>query len=125
MSNYHVRMIRDDGREASVIFHIPIPNENNSAPISLRTAVSQFIKPRNDDGTYGVFKSQIEALGAEETQLQNGELYEHVEVVKFLAADNNAQKQTKIDNRYTALTTGILNRIRANLKFWGFDRNVP
>lgn len=59
------------------------------------------------------------------TQLGTGELYEHSETVTFLAADTNGQKQAKIDARYTALSTSILEKARTILKFWGLDRDLP
>lgn len=125
MSNYHVRNVSENGRNATVIFHIPIPDENNSVPISLRTALSEYIKPENEDGTWGPFQSGLQGIGASElTSLQNGELFEYIESVQFKAADNNAQKQTKIDDEYTTLTTVALNKIRVHLKFWGLNRNV-
>lgn len=125
MSNYHVRNISVNGRNATVIFHIPILDENNSVPIPLRTALSEYIKPRNEDGTYGTFQSQLQSIAAGElTQLQSGELFEHSEAVKFLAADNDSQKQTKIDNRFTALEISVVSRVRTQLKFWGKNRDV-
>ncbi len=126
MSNYHVKTQNEAERSAQVIFHIPIPVENNGVGVALRTAVSEYVKPRLEDGTFGVFQSQVVGIvGSELTQLRNGELYEKVENINFLATDYNAQKQTKIDNRYTALTIGGLNRIRKVLKFWGLNRDVP
>ena len=118
-NDYHVLSMRADGRTANIVFHIPIPVENNSTGTSLRTALSQYI-----DGANYVSKVPWIQPG-ELTQIQNGELYEHSKTVKFLAADTNGQKQTKIDNRYTSLATTALNKIRAILKFWGMDRNVP
>ena len=63
-------------------------------------------------------------MTTELAQIQSGELYEHAETVTFLAADSNAQKQAKIDAKYTALTTTILAKARATLKFWGLNRTV-
>ncbi len=126
MSNYHVKNISENGRNATVVFHIPMPDENNSVPVSLRLALSEYVKPRNDDGTYGTFQSQLQGITAGElTQLQNGDLYERQETVKFLAADTDGQKQTKIDDRYRTLTITALDSIRTQLKFWGKDRDVP
>lgn len=114
--NYHVKTVSPDGRKASVVFHIPIPVEDNSAGKPLRDAVSEHI---------GMFTSQVPWLPANEvTELENGEVYEHAETVNFLAADGNAQKQAKIDARYTALTSSVLTRMREVLKFWGKDRDV-
>jgi hypothetical protein len=99
-----------------VVFHIPIPVEDNSAGKPLRGAVSE-----STGGT-----SQVPWIDAGElAQLGNGELYEHSETVGFLAADSNVQKQAKIDARFTALSTSVLNRARATLKFWGLNRNLP
>ena len=117
--DYHVMNMRKDGRAARVIFHIPIPNENNAASVSLRTALSEYT-----DGTNFVSKYPGIA-GAELTAIQNGSLYEQVETVVFLAADSNGQKQTKIDEKFTLLSTSVLNKMREILKFWGLDRDVP
>lgn len=123
--HYHVKTQREDGRSADIVFHIPIPIEDNSAGVSLRTAVSEYVKPRNNDGSYGTFNSKIQGIDAGElTQLQNGELFEVSESVDFLAADTNGDKLAKIEARYTALTTGALTKTRSLLKFWGLEANV-
>lgn len=125
MSNYHVRKMGKDERSAKVIFHIPIPVENNSVSIALRTTLSESIRPRNEDGTFGTFQSDMIGIDAGElAQLQAGELFEYVETIGFLAAENNAQKQTKIDTRYTVMTTTVLDKVRELLKFWGLNRDV-
>ncbi len=127
MSNYHIRGISKDGRNARVIFHIPIPAMDNSAstPVPYRIALSEYVKPRQEDGTFGDFASSLQGIaGAELTQLQAGELYEYLEIVKFLAEDTNPQKKTKIDDRYTALAISIVTRIQAELKFWGMNVDV-
>ena len=124
--DYHVKTQSNNARSATIVFHIPIPIENNVANIPLRTALSQYIQPRNEDGTFGTFQSQLQGIdGIELTQLRNGESYEHVEAVSFLAADTNTQKLTKIDEKYKKLEIGGLNKIRKILKFWGLNRNVP
>ena len=67
----------------------------------------------------------MQGIAAEElTQLQNGELYEVSKTVKFLAADTDGQKQAKIDDRYTVLTTSAVNNVRNILKFWGLNRDI-
>jgi hypothetical protein len=117
MSNCHVKSISPNGRRASVVFHIPIPIEDNNAGVDLRVALSQHIDGSN-------FVSAVPWLTTELSKIQSGELYEHSETVAFLAADNNAQKQAKIDARYTALTITILAKARATLMFWGLNRDV-
>jgi len=116
MSNYHIKNITKDGRKASVVFHIPIPALNNSAGIPFRTALMQY-KP--------VTVSDVPWLSSGElTQIQNGEIFEHSEVVSFLADDSNAQKQGRVDAIFTDLNIIVLNEIKARLKFWGLDRDV-
>ena len=117
--DYHVMGMRKDGRKAQVVFHIPIPNENNAASMSLQTALSEYI-----DGTNFVSKYPG-TLGAELIEIQNGSLYEQVEAISFLAADSNAQKQAKIDAKFTSLSVVVVTKIRNILKFWGLDRDVP
>ena len=125
MSDYHVKEISKNGRRASVIFHIPIPIENNVASIALRVAVSEYIQSQAEDGSWSAFNSVLIGIEASElTQLRAGELYEISETVNFLTADTNGQKQTKLDNRYIALTISKLDAIRAILKFWGKSRDV-
>lgn len=123
--DWHVQGITDDGRYATVVFHIDIPNENNSTPISLRTAVAESIRPRNQDGTYGIFQSALVSIDALElTALQNGSKYEVVSTISFLADDTNLQKQNKIEAKFTALSTNVLNKLREKLKFWNKSGNA-
>ena len=128
MSNYHVTTTGKDERSANVIFHIPIPVGNNSATPtkSWRDSVAEFIKIRNQDGTFATFASSLESIEAGELgQLQSGELFEHSDVVKFSAADNNAQKKTKIEAKFAEVSTEILNDLQEKLKFWGFAGDAP
>ncbi len=117
--NYHVKTQTKNARNAVVVFHIPIPDDTNAVGYSLRSAVSEYVGG-------AIFISEVPWLGGTETaDLQNGNLLEVVETVSFLAADNNAQKQTKIDNRFTILETNSVTKIKTILKFWRLNRNVP
>lgn len=119
MSNYHVKTQIKTARTAVVVFHIAMPDDTNSASYSLRSAVSEYVDGAN-------FTSAVSWIAAQElTDLQNGLLFEVVETIKFLAADSNTQKQTKIDNRYTALTTSTVDKMKTILKFWHLNRDIP
>ncbi len=120
-SNYHVMAITNDGstNQVTVVFHIPIPIENNSGSHSLRDALSEYIGGANFESVYPG------TLAGELIQLQNGELYEYVETVQMEDSDTNGQKQTAIDNMFTVLLTLVLNKTRNILEFWGLDRDVP
>lgn len=118
--NYHVLSVSPNGRNATVVFHIPIADTNNAVAYSYNTALSEYV------GGVG-FVSQVPwGLAAlEQADLENGVLFEHVESINFLNVDTDGQKQAKIDDRFTALSVSILARVRAILKFWHLNRDVP
>ena len=126
MSDYHVLGQNQKEHRADVVFHIPIADENNSVGVNLRTAVSQYVRPRLDDGSLGDFQSEVSWITAPESALlQSGDLFEHSEIFEYLQDETDLQKQTKIDARYTTLKTKVLDKIRKVLQFWGKDRDVP
>jgi len=51
-------------------------------------------------------------------------LYETTATVNFTALDSDLQKQTKIDNKFTSLSSVVLLKLQAILKFWQFNRDV-
>jgi len=118
-SDYHVLRVSEDGRKAQVAFHIPIPDATNSASYSYRSAVSEYV------GGAG-FVSQVPWVLAvqEQSDLEAGLLYETTATVNFTALDSDLQKQTKIDNKFTSLSSVVLLKLQAILKFWQFNRDV-
>ena len=119
MSNYHIVAMAPKEHKVNVVFHIPIPNENNSANVNLRTALAQYISDA------GKTESAVPwDIGSEEAQILAGEIYEHRETVDVDAKLTVAQKRDLVDARYTALSTQVVNKVRSILKFWGMDRNV-
>lgn len=118
-NDYHVKTQNKIARSAVVAFHIPIPDDTNAAAYSLRSAVSEYVGGAD-------FASEVPWLGGTETaNLQNGLLFEEVVTVKFLAAADNAQRQTKIENKFTELASSIVTRLKTILKFWRLNGNVP
>lgn len=122
MANYHVLEVVGRNDRARVAFHISVPDENNFANVNIRTAVKQYLEniPEND----GVISSIVPWITTELTDLQTGNLYEHVEVVEYNAKATNVQKRIALDNRYISLNTNIPDTLRERLQFWGMDRNV-
>lgn len=117
MSNYHITTGLDDGNSFTVVFHIPVPGENNAAGINLRAAIST---------EQGTVTSQVKNLDAgEQTQLNDGEIFEYVEVFHTNPGETLAQKRNKIDTRYSNLIAPVQNRLRERFAYWGFSRNVP
>jgi len=115
MSNYHVLELNDKQDRARVAFHITTPTENNSQGVALNFAISQHLAPET------VVPWLVDP---ELTQIQNGEVFEHIETVKFDANLTELQKRSEIDTRFNALNTKIPDIIRTRYRFWGMDRDV-
>ena len=125
MSNYHVLNTHKKLKNANTIFHIQIPDENNSAnpAHNLRTCVHEY-----QGG--GTIESSVPNLdtefSSEYSDLQTGALYEWNETVIFSNANlTNSQKRDEIDARYTELSTTVVDYFRKILKYWGMNRDVP
>lgn len=121
MSDYHVlESIKND--RVRVAFHVAVPSETNVVGVNLQTAVSQYLSGQAIVTEVPWLEAEIPA---EYAQIQNGEVYEHVEIVEYDANLSVGQKQTEMDNRFAMLTTVVVNTIRDILKFWGHNRDVP
>lgn len=116
MSNYHILDGGTDGNRYRVVFHIPIPSETNDVAVNLRTALTQFLTTT---------VSQVpHVTGAEQTQLDAGELYEHTWAYATHPGLTLAQKRDELDAKFTTFSTSVLDLIRARLKYWGYNRDV-
>lgn len=121
MSNYHVLAGGDDGNSYTVVLHIPVANINNQAGVNYRLAVVQFMT------TGGVMpKSQVPFIaGAEQTQLDNGELIEIAIRFPTHPGQTLVQKRTAIDALFTATSIKVQAEWAKKLEFWGLNRDVP
>lgn len=113
MSNYHILDAHEKGHKVRVVFHIAIPNEDNAAGVNKRIALTQY-KPFTESAYAATSQ-------AEKDQLIAGELYEHVETVKFDGEMTNIQKLQAVANRYTDLSIAMPTKLGKVLKFWGGD----
>lgn len=126
MSNYHVLETNESDCQSRIAFHISVPDENNGIGVNLRTALKQMLDGLNPTERVISQVSWLETdFATEYTAIQNGEIYEHIVVVRYSANLTLLQKRNKMDNRYTALASAIPDRIRSKLMFWGFNRDVP
>lgn len=122
MSNYHVMATALTDDSSSVVFHIPVPDENNAVGMNLQTALSQ----RRADAETISAVPWLEADFPDEYQdIQDGKVYEHVEGVSYDPDLVPAQKRANVDVRYNVLVNTIPDRIRTLLRFWGLNRDVP
>jgi hypothetical protein len=117
MSNYHILDGRMDGNRFRVIFHIPVPDEDNDALVNLRVALVQLL-----DSTVS---SVPFITGAEQTQLDNGELYEYTWQYDTHPGLTLTQKRDALDTKFAEFSTSVVSQIRARLKYWGYGRDVP
>lgn len=123
MSNYHVLAVTPKLTKAQVIFHIPIPVENNTAGVSLRLALYQY---QGNATIVSAIPDHATNFSAENANIQSGAIYEYQKTVVFTNANSTpVQKQTEMDNMYTSLDVSVLAKIRKVLKYWGKHRNVP
>ena len=123
MANYHVLAVTPKLTRANVVFHIPIPDENNAAGVSLRLAVYQY---QGNDTIVSVVPGHATNFSGENADMQSGAIYEYPRAVVFTSANNTpVQKQGEMDSMYTSLAVSALGTIRKVLKYWGKYRNVP
>lgn len=116
MSNYHILEGRPDGNQYRVAFHIPVPDEDNDVAVNLRVALAQ---------VPGDTASQVPFIeSAEQTQLDNGELYEIVWQYDTHGGLTLVEKRAALDVKFTEFSTMIVTQVRARLKYWGYNRDV-
>lgn len=117
--NYHTLEASEKDHKIHVVFHIPVPDEDNEVGWNLRLCLKY----------YQPFISSIIPYLAtlaptEVTALQNGELYEHSEVMGVCATLTNSEKIALVDARYAQLIMEIQNKLRKQLKYYGFGKNI-
>lgn len=119
--HYHILGMHRAQDEATVVFHIDVPDTDNAASVSYRTALVESIMAEPEGTTTSVVPG---LASAEQTQLDNGERYEHIERVEFDGNLDNADKKTAIEAAYTARKTQLLQIAQNRLEFWGWSGDV-
>lgn len=121
MSDYHV--LESDryrrGKNFIVVFHIPVPDQDNEVGVNLRTALSEM---------RGTVPSRVPAnrLGAgEQAALDAGELYEHFWTYRARAGMTLIERRDELDTKFTALSGNIVGILMDVLAYWGYSRDVP
>lgn len=116
MSDYHILDTSEDGNSVRVVFHIPIPPGSNKAGVSYRTALSQWAGPQ---------ASVVPGVGAEQTALTSGSLYEIVLLVDTNPGDTAALKlRDRLDAMFIAMKSETWMKLRTRLDYWGFSRTT-
>jgi len=123
MSDYHILTQDLSEKTANVIFRIPIPDVLNNTGISYRTALVEYLK--YSQGTETISSISPFTDTAELQQVQNGEIYEVQQSVRFSSlALTNTQKRDEIDARYNELTTEARDKLQILLAWWKLKRTV-
>lgn len=124
MADFHVLNINDKKDTARVAFHFAAPAGNNQANVAYSTAYKQW---REEGGV--TLASGVPGLATDDpteaSAIAAGTVLEHIESVQFSANATNNQKLAVIQGRWTTLNGTIPTRVSENLRFWGYDGDVP
>lgn len=116
----HVLDQADDRKTVNLIFHIPLPVENNVVGISLQTAVVGYL------GGADAITSKVGDAG-ELTAMKAGTIFEMPVNFRFSSTeaelDDNA-KLAEISAYYNQMVTEIQALTRNRLAYWGFQTDV-
>ncbi|KKL47843.1 hypothetical protein LCGC14_2331490 [marine sediment metagenome] len=123
MSDIHV--ITGNGLDNwTLLFHYAVPDINNEVSVNYRTALI--------NGGLGGTSTMAEGVGAGEIStaelalIATGALYEHS--ISFLAesgATNNAEIIAEVQALYTASEAQVIDRLKRQLKYYGYTGDVP
>ena len=124
MSDYHILELGPKGDRATVAFHVYVPpGAANSAGVSYRTAVAEWVESQAIGSGEPVVWSRIPGLDT--TDLESGAVIEVVETVgPFSAALTPGEKRNQIEARYSVRAPQILTDWQARLTWWGYEANV-
>jgi len=137
MANYHILKKSPDNRYAEVYVHLPIPASKNTAGTVLNddTMTYQWAVRESLGSTISVIPN---ITPAEQTALDNGELYEYHISFRFSNQElTNSQRRTEVENGNDNMVgvsqlltdiatpgTEIWNEVLEPLEWWGYFRNV-
>ena len=117
MSDYHILQGRPDGNYFTVVFHLPVPDTQNSAGFSYRQAIAAQVDPD--------WKSVVPHIDpAEEAAILAGELHEHAWGYDTHPGISLLAKRAELDAKFTSFSTAVIGQLEARFEFYGFDRDV-
>ena len=111
MSNYHILAGNKDGNSFQIARHIPVPNVANEVGVNYQTVLTQWLPV---DGVMP--KSQVPFItAAEQTQLDAGELFEHI--IKFYThpGESLVSKRVRLDTLYTSAVSTVQDTLQKML----------
>jgi len=119
MSDYHILTADENSNEIRVVAHIPVPDIVNDVGVNYRDALVQW-----KDDTTSILHTDL-ITTAEQTQLDNGELYEHVASVSTPGTGMTLlEKRDMFDALYNDAVPRIQQKLANQLRYWGYSRDV-
>jgi len=120
MSDYHILIQDSKLKTANCVFHIPIPEGNNSAGITWAEAIIR------EQGGADEITSVLPDISAEElSALKAGTIYEQTPLVRFSSIYiTNTQRLNEIKATFTANTTTLQAEKQISLDFHGYEGDV-
>lgn len=118
MSDIHT-LLTDEAGNVQLIFHIAVPNSNNSVAVNYRTALVRSglggtTRLIDGDGTGGTIAA------AEKTSVQSGAIYEHLVMFPVATGGSTApQLQATIRALYATESAKVLAALARQLKYFG------
>ena len=117
MSDWHALEDSELGNELLIAVHTSVPGGNNNAdptPIPWTQAVVEYTIYSRGSTT-----SRVPNLGAEQTDLDNGDIYETIVSVRSSAVDTPAQRLAAVQARAGEVQTEVGAFLANALKYWG------
>ena len=117
MADYHITSADIYGNRFSVVMHFPVPDEVNEASVNYRTAMVEY------QGGAPI-ASALTNIGAEQTLLDAGEIFEKSYSFNSNPNESPAQKQSKLDALWATKRVDETVRLSHILSYWGFNRTI-
>ena len=120
MSDWHALASSDKGNRIQIVVHTAVPDTNNDAaptPINHRVAAAEWAT-LNQGSTTSVVPG---LAGAEQTQLDNGELIESQINVQFDATQTPGQRHTAVATAAGVEQANVGADMIKVLQYWGGD----
>lgn len=109
MSDIHTMLGNDNGEQVNLIFHYTVPDINNEVGVNYRAVVKDYISDH---------ASVVPGLAsAEQTQLDNGELFEFPTSMATEQEKGLGQLQTRARALYTELQNGLTAKLKNRFKY--------
>jgi hypothetical protein len=127
MSNYHVLNMNRKKTDATIAYHIQIPDENNHAeptPHNLRDALVEQLTQGGATISTEVPNLDTE-FATEWADIQSGAVYEYVETRGLNGNYSDNERFDNWNDRYDTLVTREVRRWRKKLRLWGSNKDAP